>query len=104
MVIAESHLAAQDACELIEVVYEDLPAIVDPEEALMPGAPQLHDDVPGNCPVEAECGNGPREGGHERVALSGTRAVRVVFEVGVRKTRVSEPSLRDSIRQSSTQL
>ena len=57
MVIADSHLAAQDACELIEVVYEDLPAIVDPVEALKPGAPQLHDDVPGNCPVEAECGN-----------------------------------------------
>lgn len=56
MVIADSHLAAQDACELIEVVYEDLPAIVDPEEALKPGAPQLHDDVPGNCPVEAESG------------------------------------------------
>jgi carbon-monoxide dehydrogenase large subunit len=57
MVIAQSHLAAQDACELIEVVYEDLPAIVDPEAALAPGAPQLHDDVPGNCPVEAESGN-----------------------------------------------
>ena len=57
MVIAESHLAAQDACELIEVVYEDLPAIVDPQAALAPGAPQLHEDVPGNCPVEAESGN-----------------------------------------------
>jgi len=56
MVIAESHLAAQDACELIEVVYEDLPAVVDPEDALKPGAPQLHDDVPGNLPYEAESG------------------------------------------------
>ncbi len=57
MVIAESHLAAQDACELIEVVYEDLPAVVDPEDALKPGAPQLHDDVPGNMPYEAETGS-----------------------------------------------
>ena len=57
MVIADSHLAAQDACELIEVVYEDLPAVVDPEAALAPGAPQLHDDVPGNNPYEAEAGN-----------------------------------------------
>ncbi len=56
MVIAETHLAALDACDLIDVVYEDLPAVVDPEEALKPGAPQLHDDVPGNCPVEAESG------------------------------------------------
>ena len=37
--------------------YEDLPAIVDPEAALAPGAPQLHDDVPGNCPFEAESGD-----------------------------------------------
>jgi carbon-monoxide dehydrogenase large subunit len=56
MVIAETAAAAQDACELIEVVYEDLPAVVDPEEALKIGAPLLHDDVPGNCPVEAESG------------------------------------------------
>lgn len=57
MVVAESHLAAQDACELIEVVYEDLPAIVDPAAALKPGAPQLHDDIPGNLPFEAEAGD-----------------------------------------------
>lgn len=57
MVIAESHLAAQDACDLIEVTYEDLPAVIDPAEALKPGAPQLHDDIPGNAPFEAEAGD-----------------------------------------------
>jgi carbon-monoxide dehydrogenase large subunit len=57
MVIAESHLAAQDACELIDVNYEDLPAVIDPAAALAPGAPQLHDEIPGNAPFEAETGN-----------------------------------------------
>lgn len=57
MVVAESHLAAQDACELIEIDYEDLPPIIDPEAALKPGAPQLHDNIPGNNPFEAETGN-----------------------------------------------
>jgi len=57
MVIAQSHLAAQDACELIEVTYDDLPAVIDPADALKPGAPQLHDDIPGNAPFEAETGN-----------------------------------------------
>ena len=57
MVVAESHLAAQDACELIEIVYEDLPAVVDPLAALKPGAPLIHDEIPGNCPVEAESGS-----------------------------------------------
>jgi carbon-monoxide dehydrogenase large subunit len=57
MVVAESHLAAQDACELIDVAYEDLPAVIDPIAALQPGAPQLHDEIPGNAPFEAEAGN-----------------------------------------------
>jgi carbon-monoxide dehydrogenase large subunit len=57
MVIAESALAAQDAAELIEVEYEELPVAIDPEEALAPGAPQLHDNVPGNMPFEFEAGD-----------------------------------------------
>ena len=31
--------------------------MVQPEDALAPGAPQLHDDVPGNLAFEAEAGN-----------------------------------------------
>jgi carbon-monoxide dehydrogenase large subunit len=48
LVVAESRAAARDALELIEVDYEPLPAVVDPEQAMATGAPQLHDDVPGN--------------------------------------------------------
>ena len=57
LVVAESAAAAQDAAELIEVEYRDLPCVVRPEEALAPGAPQLHDDVPGNLAFETETGN-----------------------------------------------
>jgi carbon-monoxide dehydrogenase large subunit len=57
LVVAESLHAAQDAAELIEVGYRDLPAVVQPEAALAPGAPQLHGDVPGNMPLETEAGN-----------------------------------------------
>ncbi|HET7596214.1 MAG TPA: xanthine dehydrogenase family protein molybdopterin-binding subunit [Burkholderiales bacterium] len=57
MVIADSPLAAQDAAELIEVEYEDLPVVIDPEQALAPGAPQLHENVPGNLPFEFEAGD-----------------------------------------------
>ncbi|MFN7086532.1 MAG: xanthine dehydrogenase family protein molybdopterin-binding subunit [Burkholderiales bacterium] len=57
MVIAESALAAQDAAELIEVEYEELPLVIDPEAALAPDAPQLHDDVPGNLAFEFEAGD-----------------------------------------------
>jgi len=57
MVVAESALIAQDAAELVEVEYEDLPVVIDPEEAVKPGAPQLHDNVPGNVPFEFEAGD-----------------------------------------------
>src|SRR5688572_28676746 len=57
MVVAESALAAQDAAELIDVQYEDLPVVTDPEKAFEPGAPQLHDNVPGNAPFEFEAGD-----------------------------------------------
>ncbi|MGH8702316.1 MAG: xanthine dehydrogenase family protein molybdopterin-binding subunit, partial [Burkholderiales bacterium] len=42
MVVADSPVAAQDAAELVEIGYRDLPAVVSAEAALAPGAPQLH--------------------------------------------------------------
>jgi aerobic carbon-monoxide dehydrogenase large subunit len=48
VVVAESDYQAYDALELIEVDYEPLPAVVDPEKAAAAGAPQLHQEAPGN--------------------------------------------------------
>jgi len=48
LVVATSAAAAQDAAETIEVEYRELPVVVDARAALEPGAPQLHDDIPGN--------------------------------------------------------
>jgi len=42
MVAADSPETCQLAIERIEVVYEDLPAVFDPEAALEPGAPLIH--------------------------------------------------------------
>src|SRR5581483_330263 len=42
-VAAESEEAAADAVRLIEVEYEPRPFVVDPEAALRPGAPRVHD-------------------------------------------------------------
>ena len=57
LVVASSPAAAQDAAEAIEVEYRDLPAVVDAEAALQPGAPLLHDDVPGNLSFDYEYGD-----------------------------------------------
>ena len=47
-VVADSRAAAQDALELIEVDYEQLPAVVDPEKAIAEGAPRVHDEIENN--------------------------------------------------------
>jgi carbon-monoxide dehydrogenase large subunit len=52
LVVAESAALAQDAAEAVFVEYEDLPVVVSAVEALAPGAPQLHDDVPGNLVLD----------------------------------------------------
>jgi carbon-monoxide dehydrogenase large subunit len=57
MVVADSAGAAQDAAELVEVEYRDLPASISPEETLTPGAPRLHESVPGNLSLESETGD-----------------------------------------------
>lgn len=48
IVVAESQAAAYDAVGLIDVDYATLPAVVDEAVAVGDGAPQLHDNVPGN--------------------------------------------------------
>ena len=48
VVVAKTAYQAYDALDLIEVRYEPLPAVVDPQKALAQGAPELHASVPGN--------------------------------------------------------
>jgi len=52
LVVAESAALAQDAAEAVFVEYEELPAVTTALEALAPGAPQLHDAVPGNLVLD----------------------------------------------------
>ena len=48
VVVAENRYQAEDALQLIDVDYEPLPAVLDPQKAMEDGAPQLHDDAPNN--------------------------------------------------------
>ncbi len=57
LVVADSPAAAQDAAEKIEIEYRDLPAIVEVDDALAPGALQLHDGIPGNVAFDFEYGD-----------------------------------------------
>jgi CO/xanthine dehydrogenase Mo-binding subunit len=51
-VIAENRYVAEDACDLIEVVYEPLPAVLDPQEARKEGAPLVHEKLGTNVAYE----------------------------------------------------
>lgn len=48
MVAASSPQLAEQAIDLIDVRYQVLPAVFDPEQALKEGAPAIHEDRPGN--------------------------------------------------------
>ncbi|MFF8409443.1 molybdopterin-dependent oxidoreductase [Streptomyces omiyaensis] len=41
-VVADGEQAAEEGCRRIEVTYGELPYVVDPEEAMRPGAPVIH--------------------------------------------------------------
>jgi carbon-monoxide dehydrogenase large subunit len=52
MLIAETLGQAYDAADLVVLEYEELPPVVELRDAMKPGAPQLHQDVPGNLAVD----------------------------------------------------
>ncbi len=62
-VVAESEGAAEAGCRALEVEYEILPTVFDPEAAMLPGAPILHDKdavvSTGNifCTLQGEIGD-----------------------------------------------
>ncbi len=47
-VVADSRYHAEDGAELVRVDYDELPAALDPEQARLPDAPIVFDNVPNN--------------------------------------------------------
>ncbi len=60
-VVAADRYTARDALDLIEVEYEPLPAVVDPEAAVKPDAPRLFDDIPDNISFRRQVSAGDVE-------------------------------------------
>ncbi|MCW3117033.1 MAG: xanthine dehydrogenase family protein molybdopterin-binding subunit [Chitinophagaceae bacterium] len=57
IVIAESQAEAVDAAQAVNVEYEELPCVVNAAEAVKPGAPLVHADVPANTCYDWSLGN-----------------------------------------------
>ncbi|MER6520422.1 molybdopterin-dependent oxidoreductase [Streptomyces sp. NPDC001553] len=53
-VVATSEQAAEEGCRRVVVTYEELPYVIDPEEAMLPGAPVLHPKGPESGIFRAE--------------------------------------------------
>ncbi len=60
-VIGEDRYQVEDACALVGVDYEVLPAVVDPERAREPGRPRVDEAVAGNCAYEGVFAHGDVE-------------------------------------------
>lgn len=67
-VVADSRYLAEDACELVEVDWEPLPAVVDAEEALSAGAPLVDEDLVSNRFAHIEFEQGDVDAAFERAA------------------------------------
>jgi aerobic carbon-monoxide dehydrogenase large subunit len=75
IVIAESRCLAEDACELITVDYDPLPAITTYEAALDPASPRLFDDLEDNVVYKGGSTHGDVEGAFAEA----DRVVRATF-------------------------
>jgi carbon-monoxide dehydrogenase large subunit len=56
-VVADTLLQAKDAAEAIEVDIDPLPAVIDPREAVRPGAPVIYDEAPNNIALDYHYGD-----------------------------------------------
>lgn len=57
-VIGENRYLVEDACALVDVDYEPLPAVIDPEMAQTPGLPLVDDSIPKNRPYHGVFAHG----------------------------------------------
>ena len=85
-IVAETRQQAQDAADLVVAEYADLPCVIDPREAIKPGAPQIWPEAGGNVAAEARYGNA------EGAAAAFARAAHVV-EVELHNHRLNALAL-----------
>lgn len=92
-VVADSEAAAEEGCRRIEVTYEQLPYVTDPEEAMAPGAPVVHDKGPESRIARPENNVVGEVHGEIGSVEEGFAAADVVYEETFRTQRVQHASL-----------
>jgi carbon-monoxide dehydrogenase large subunit len=79
MVVAETRAQALDATEALEVVYDELPFVLHPEDAMRAGAPAVWDEVPNNILVDTNFGDAAAT---ERAFAAAANVVAMDFPIG----------------------
>ena len=99
-VAADSPAIVKQALKKIKVVYEPLPVVLDPEEAMKPSAPTLHDDMPlpKNLPADAKVKNvcsytGVHVGDPEKAMAEADLVVDEVYETKMIHPQYLEPRM-----------
>lgn len=87
VVIAENEVAAMQGVRALQVEYEELPLVLDAQEAMKPGAPRLHDDYPDNVLKHTDMKKGDYQ-----AAIREPGLIRV--EAGTTPPRCSTATLR----------
>jgi carbon-monoxide dehydrogenase large subunit len=60
-IVAENKYIAEDAAQLVEIEYDPLPVLLDPEEALKPDSPKIYEEWESNIIWKGTLGNGDVE-------------------------------------------
>ncbi|NNN30417.1 molybdopterin-dependent oxidoreductase [Streptomyces sp. S3(2020)] len=93
-VVADSEAAAEEGCRRIEVTYDVLPAVLDPEAAMRPGAPVVHDKDPVTARISRPHDNVVGEAhGEIGDVETGFAEADAVYEETFRTQRVQHASL-----------
>ncbi|MFE2977532.1 molybdopterin-dependent oxidoreductase [Streptomyces sp. NPDC059258] len=92
-VVADSEGAAEEGCRRIEVTYEQLPYVTDPEEAMTDGAPVVHDKGPESRIARPENNVVGEVHGEIGSVEQGFAEADVVYEETFRTQRVQHASL-----------
>src|SRR5260370_33761563 len=67
------HDALPISRDLVDVEYEPLPAVADPEAALEPGSPLLYDELDSNIAFVQQTGGGDIQAAFEKADRKSTR-------------------------------
>ncbi|AZM92146.1 MULTISPECIES: molybdopterin-dependent oxidoreductase [Streptomyces] len=93
-VVADSEQAAEEGCRRVRIVYEELPYVTDPEEAMRPGAPALHGEKGPESRIARAADNVAGEvHGEIGCVADGFAEAAVVYEETFRTQRVQHASL-----------